>query len=1484
MVQASEEVTPMSPLETATETPPTTSAPSPEELDMMGLGSSGGEQSVNPTTEVARPVSEAYKDGVRNYDPAAMANAEYNTLRLERDAKDPQRRNARHEDFMAQMVAEGMDPEQAMVRLGIGEEAADMEPAYLMDPVNIVADLATGGLQGAIKAGAGKGLAKAGVEAAVDAAGKSFFKTVGYGVDAIFKGTASGTWKTMMPVLPIIKGWQAVGGRELGKMALKEALKDAGIGLVASASMSGTEAIIGDGVTTVLSGIIGPMAAPALLRRFAKSGEVGITNYVINLYKNNPKVAVNLREGFEGLLEEGGLLNPRMGKSGVTPEAKAVSDSEVSLEMTSSLLNMKKAQDDALSQAAAANRKDVGDQYGKAAEGIANDVASKMRMDAEYALKKAAEATSERDVKKLEKAAAMKTIIAAVFENVPEAAAVKNQIADDIQDALWRADMENTKDSLDMSKTHPMNYTQDVANRHYPQWEGDKQLPEVDPLAPGKGMTELHPLEKQPGAGRIPGELPPLSPGKGTSELPPGASKNLAEYPGDDPRNIDWVSRSKNTLTKAREIGDLPKPKMKEPPSLSELAEVKIPVTKVNAPSTVNPGETKPAVDTGRLPGSTLPATEVKAFQDAVMSGDTDAVRNLLDINYDKIWGGDDIKQIIATAFENMPSLSRGTRSWDEAKQLAVDYDLKDLLKSIEDNKHLDSKVYGFMKIFDAHGQNLQVLSAKYQAAAAVGIVPPDLEVATAKAIKVYATLLELVKEQRASAGRTLNMFKTLGEFKPGMEGTLLMSQALKNEMSGELLDTVTRITSKIVQAGGSKKELKNVIKAASMSRTTGVFLEIVMGGYLSSFKTLFVNTIGPAMAITQTVGERLINIANKGFSPASRYEFGQFLKGTIEPLLPMSAAQKDALRASGHSVEPAPLDHIMSHYELAGETEQKAAGIAANNLIRNVLKLFDSPAIKIANESFSRRSGIIDGRLHYTHQGRSDLAEIAQNQKDAGHKFVGGAVGLIGHLVGGIGRGMVWTDGVFKSLAYSGETRFQAARMALKEGLEGDALDKRVNEIISEMPDELHNKAVQHARETAMQADPETKTMKAVSHALSANSFIRAAFFPFIRTGLNILKFSSERTPLINLMVKRSRDAIFGSDPAERSLALAKIELGGMLMATGFGMIASKMYTGAAPQDPEARRLWLQAGNQPHHLKLGDTLIDLRRFEPISTPFMMMGELVEAMNTLSDEGIEKASSIIFGVIHNYVEDRTMLSGMSNLMEGFDSADGLAKLVKSTAPIFVPLSSFNKSFNRAQDPFIREAWDAWEAIKLSVPGAGQTVPPRRTILGEAVQHSLSNIDGPSMKRFFSFEGAFNSMVNPATIGEAKEPNAYDEMARLAQVGTFAHRPIKNHLYVPDVGETVNITHEQYSELMNIMSTTPIRGGKTAREATEEFIKSPFYTQTLKNDIQKGEQLSRFVHSLRSVAVDKFLKKHPELRQTAIAQAKANLTAKLSPQQ
>ncbi|WP_063914202.1 hypothetical protein [Pseudomonas sp. p21] len=322
------------------------------------------------------------------------------------------------------------------------------------------------------------------------------------------------------------------------------------------------------------------------------------------------------------------------------------------------------------------------------------------------------------------------------------------------------------------------------------------------------------------------------------------------------------------------------------------------------------------------------------------------------------------------------------------------------------------------------------------------------------------------------------------------------------------------------------------------------------------------------------------------------------------------------------------------------------------------------------------------------------------------------------GQKVWGVPLRMLQSEDQFFKYLNDGMARYaEAYRMAAKE-LKGKGkgpadVHKRVQEIIANPPAEL----VQAGEDAALfhtfnnRAGEITQAVNRLRHAIpyGAGSLV----IPFLKTPMNLVTYAVKHSPAAPIFKQVRQDLKTGGHRSEE--ALARMGIGSLLMALGVVGALNGNVSGGGPEDPEERRAWLAAGNQPYSLKINGQWQQYSRIEPMAT---LVGIAADVAHGWEKQELGLAS--LMKAIGRNFTSKTWLQGLSGVMQAMTDPDryGGSWINRSAATLVQPATALSH-IGRYLDPFQRETdRDSFtDQLAYRLPGLRESLPIKRDQFG-----------------------------------------------------------------------------------------------------------------------------------------------------------------------
>jgi hypothetical protein len=605
----------------------------------------------------------------------------------------------------------------------------------------------------------------------------------------------------------------------------------------------------------------------------------------------------------------------------------------------------------------------------------------------------------------------------------------------------------------------------------------------------------------------------------------------------------------------------------------------------------------------------------------------------------------------------------------------------------------------------------------------------------------------------RGESGRAL---QALSQVKPTIKRLEAVTAGLASKEGGEV--TIERFAGMYLTLMKETKPKEVAKWLRIIRRVPGMITEMFLSGLLSGIKTHEINFLGNTSTLFMAPVERGV---------AARLPNSTVMKGEATYMLfGMANAFSEAVRLAGRTLK---------------------TGIAQDAGIRSSTKLEGYSTRKITAEAFELANDSLAGR----------------------------AVNGFGAVVTAPLRALLASDVFFKVINKRAELYALAIRDATEKNLTGTEAGKFIKDFIEDPDMKFIKKSEDFAAYETFTNDL-GKFGTAVQNF--ANAHMAAKFFmPFVRTPINIFKFSYERTPIGGIHASL-KQAIKGTDPVARDLALARLAMGSAAAGTFAMMAASGSITGSGPKNKEMRKIMKENGWQPNSFKVGDSYVNYNRADPVGQMIGDVADFVEAsqyLNYSNSEGtLAQIEAVALGIVMAYSKNmlsKTYVTGMQNAMDIVQVGISTGELGKSFAQARSGLRKFSLAFiptmakdiAKAYDPVLREADTFAKAWKANTAYYSKEGFAERNIFGEQVirgHMTAANNTADNLRLMAAVKG-IATFINPLYITHDKKDVIMQEIiehdATISQQPNWiaGSRPTfsfeKNK-----VGEGIRLTEEQ----------------------------------------------------------------------------------------
>jgi len=536
------------------------------------------------------------------------------------------------------------------------------------------------------------------------------------------------------------------------------------------------------------------------------------------------------------------------------------------------------------------------------------------------------------------------------------------------------------------------------------------------------------------------------------------------------------------------------------------------------------------------------------------------------------------------------------------------------------------------------------------------------------------------------------------------------------------------------------------------------------------------------------------------------------------------------------------------------GEISYLEATSAAFGLVkgmRNGMRLLwhgnkatDIGDLKAQFEQFSKIEGINDNIISAEAFGLG-----AESAFGRGIDYMGRALNLPTSMLKG-------ADTFFKAIGYQMEVQKRAMRQGLSEGLDGNDLAKRIQELTDNPPPNIKADAISVAHYQTF-TNPLGEKGRKLATGLRAFPGVRYVA-PFMRTPTNILVDTFLGTPLA--LISRQVRADIAAGGTRAAQAWGRIGTGSIMMLAAADMAMEGTITGKGPSDPRLRANLLRTGWKPYSAKLGGVYIPFNRAEPIGNFFAFGADISEVINNLDDPDADfLVSTMVMGFAEN-LKSKSYMQGIVGAITAFDRSNPMKtpeEWAARFAPSLVPFSSFFRQLAKAADPTLKitetapgdpnliKGFDEKTAVYLQevlnefrsrAPGYSDTLPLRRDLWGKEITRA-------------SGYGMAFDLLSPI-YASAEKPDHIEKIL------------IDNEVPISHVGreiQGVKLTGAEYSEYAKF-------AGEMLRVQMEELVTDPeFIAETDGPDGMKSLLIQSVARRVRTVARFMMIEQTPALR-------------------
>jgi hypothetical protein len=403
-------------------------------------------------------------------------------------------------------------------------------------------------------------------------------------------------------------------------------------------------------------------------------------------------------------------------------------------------------------------------------------------------------------------------------------------------------------------------------------------------------------------------------------------------------------------------------------------------------------------------------------------------------------------------------------------------------------------------------------------------------------------------------------------------------------------------------------------------------------------------------------------------------------------------------------------------------------------------------------------------------------------------------------------------------------------------------------------------------AKEATFQTDLEGPA-KAFASMMDQIPALRI-FFPFVKTGHNILVYTATHVPKLNGYLSEYKAVMNGTDEYAKAVYRGREAYGTMLLAAGGIGGLMGVVVGNGPPDPNERKIWA-SNHQPRSIDLtklslgrikGENgkhkFMDIGRLEPFGSLMVAAADLsamFQAGQLSEDRAAYLRGYLTYAIASNFT-GKSYMQGLvplgQALTPGWQGLKTLENLPLQVANNFVPLSGYRRSQSNAMSAYMQEYNSEVDRLLYQATGGliNKGAITYDYITGEKVQ---------------ALSGGVNSLM-PVASTERGGNKVKDALERIEFDNSFIIKSLSG----------VKLNAQQRSRLQQLMGESGMQKELEAWVTHPEFEPA---VQDFKARLDNGERVYKenqpfynyivqIMSRYRDSAVQQIKQEFPELNQ------------------
>lgn len=815
--------------------------------------------------------------------------------------------------------------------------------------------------------------------------------------------------------------------------------------------------------------------------------------------------------------------------------------------------------------------------------------------------------------------------------------------------------------------------------------------------------------------------------------------------------------------------------------------------------------------------------------------GDIAKTLDKSDFNLSKLDNSEDVKGVIdsfSKVFEKqMDSAKRGVKTFTD---IAKNADL--LGMSTESYKGLFKDTDKLAERMFAHRVLMAGSAEKVKTLVPAAMSGDENAIlALRKQVGVHASIMAHLKGAQTEIARAQSSMR-MRVSSSNIDLALEERSALIDAMGGAKANVEF---ARQLQTISDLREFNDVARRAASANSPSKLYEAWVNGRLSNPVTHAANILGNSLAAIGSVAEKGVAAGIGG----ARNIMGRYGLVFRDPKSAISAGEvrsyawgmmeglKDSLRITG--------DGLKQLRDAAGAWHQGDV-TGAERMIG------ESSDMGSAWKSFALNEPVLDpATSKIAVGGEHGPAISAQGFNLDPASNLGRAADYLGALVRAPGRALTTADDIFKAMFYRGELKAQAYRSATEKGLTGDALLEHINQVLADPPAEISAAAIKAAREGTFTTPLSGGFAKWAQDGQRTVPGLRY-IVPFVRTPWNIMRYTFDRAPFLNMMLEQNRSILKAGGP-QADMLMSRWATGGAIFALGAYLAKQGHIVGGGDKNQSAEKL----GNVPQYsVRVDGKYYSFNRLDPFASMLGLAADFQKIAGHLDDESANKlAVAAVLSISRNIVS-KTWLSGVTDILNAFNSDNGtvIGNYLNKQAATLVPFGAGLNQLRKEVDPEQKEVWDMMDSIKSQIPGFSKSVLPHVNLFGDDVH----------------YEGGLGPDI--ASPVAQMTPNPEPGAAEIARLNVDLQHPMRQ-LATGNGSPAIPLNHQQYYRLMKILGHEA--GGMGFKKAMNKLVSSSGWQDRPESQGEvigaKELEIKSLYSSMKDAATKQLLVEDKELR-------------------